>query len=539
MSAGTDGRPVARDGALSHGARTLRIGADFAAMTGGWLVRAALGVVISVLTARSLAPTDLGRYAFLVWLAGLLAVALSLGFPTTLTRYTAEAIGAARPRAAGALLGVVVRWQGALTLVAAALVAAAAVATPAAWRLPLVLTALTIPSLVLQGSVGAFLSGLQSFRRQALLGMATLALQTALFALVARSGGSVAGFLLAHACANAVGLAAVLLLARREARRAGALPASALDVTARAEVLRYARSVSALVVLDALVWQRTEVAFLQALATPAEVAFYALAFGVAAQVARIPYQASVVLFPSFPALVGGGRVGELAALHATAMRYLVLLGAPLAIGLAVTAPAIVRLLWGPLYTPAGAVLAVLALGGLVASAAGASPAVLHAMKRHDRLLGQGLLAAAVDVALALLLVPVAGALGAALANVAAQTLASGLAIRAAVTAAGARVPAGALARIVAAALVMGVVALVPAVTLGGGRGLLVAIVVGAVAYPLALRVLGALTPEDLDRARVLVERLPAPARAGGLAMAGFLFRAPDPRPARAPWSASR
>lgn len=514
--------------APSRSSRALRIGGDFAAMTGGWLARAALGVLVSVLTARYLAPADMGRYAFLVWLAGLLAVALSLGFPTTVTRYTAEASGAGRPGVAGALLRAVVRWQGTVALAASALVAASALLAPAVWRLPLVLTALSIPALVLHGSVAAFLSGLQAFRRQALLGVATLALQLGLFAVVVLADGGVGGFLLAHVLTNVAGLAVMAWLARREGRRAGACPAAHLGAEARAEMLGYARSVSALVVLDAVVWQRTEVAFLQAMSTPAEVAFYALAFGVAAQVARVPYQASVVLFPSFPALVGGGRVAEVAALHATAMRYLVLLGAPLAIGLAVTAPAIVRLLWGAAYAPAGLVLAVLALGSLVTFAAGASPAVLHAMKRQDRLLRQGLLAAAVDLGLAVALIPLAGAVGAALANVGAQALGSVLAIRAAVTAARAGVPAGALARIVAAGGLMGAIALVPVVTLGGAAGLLSAIVAGAAAYPLALRALRALTREDLDRARLLVERLPRATRSGGLALAAFLCRATAP-----------
>jgi O-antigen/teichoic acid export membrane protein len=510
------------------GGRTRQVGADFAALTSGWLVRGALGLLASILTARALAPADLGRYAFLVWLAGLLAIALSLGFPTTVTRYTAEAVGARRPGVAGALLGVVVRWQTSLALLTVLALAACALAAPAAWRLPLLMTALSIPSLVLHGSVAAFLSGLQAFRWQAALGVVTLALQLVLFALVATLGGGVAGFLLAHAIANGVGLAAVATLARREGRRVGAWPASPPDTAgdARGEMLRYARTVSALVVLDAVVWQRTEVAFLQMLGTPADVAFYALAFGVAAQVSRIPYHASVVLFPTFPALVGAGRAAELAALHGTAMRYLVLLGAPLAVGLAVTAPALARLLWGPAYAPAGLVLGLLALGSLPAFAAGASPAVLHALRRQDRLVRQGVVAAAVDVVLALALVPVAGALGAAVANVVAQGLGSVLAIRAAVAVAGAGVPGGALVRILAAAALMGVAAAAPIVTVGGAAGLTAAVLVGGVVYPLALRALRALTREDLDRVRVLAERLPGATRSGGLALAGFLCREP-------------
>ena len=170
--------------AAEPGRRTRQLGGDFAAMTGGWVVRVGLGVLVSVLVARYLAPDDTGRYAFLLWLAGLLAVGLSLGFPTAVTRYTAEAVGGGHPRAAGALLRVVVRWQATLAVVAAVLLAAGALVVSRPWRLPLVFTALSMPALVLHGSLSAFLSGLQAFRWQALLGVGALALQLALFGLV-------------------------------------------------------------------------------------------------------------------------------------------------------------------------------------------------------------------------------------------------------------------------------------------------------------------------------------------------------------------
>jgi O-antigen/teichoic acid export membrane protein len=194
----------------------------------------------------------------------------------------------------------------------------------------------------------------------------------------------------------------------------------------------------------------------------------------------------------------------------------------------VTAPAVIRVLYGAAYAPAAPVLTILALGGLVTIAAGASPAVLHATKEQGRLLRQGLLAAAADLALALLLVPRAGALGAALASVLAQALGSALAIRAAARVAGAAIPAAALARITLAALGMGAVAAVPVHALGGGAGLLAAGLLGLAAYPLALRLLRALTAEDLDRARVLVERLPTAARTRSLALARYLCRGPVP-----------
>ena len=508
------------------GSRTRRIGGDFAAMATGVIARAALATAISIVTARALAPAEMGRYAFLVWLAGLVPVALSLGVPTAITRYTAEAVGGGRPAAAGALVLRLVRAQAWLSLAGAALLAATATlpGVGRAWTLPLALTAACLPLLVLHGSATALLAGLQRFRWPAALGVAQLALHAALLVPVALLAPGVASFLAVHLAVNTLALAALVVAGWRAGRAFGVWPPAPAPERPAGGVLRYTGAVSALVILDAIVWQRTEIAFLQLLSPPAEVAFYALAFGIAGQISRLPYQASIVVFPEFPRLIGAGRRDDLAALHGTAMRYLLLLGAPLAIGLAVIAPFLVRTLYGPLYTPAGVVLALLALGSLPTYLAGASPAVLHATGREDRLVRQAVIAAVLNVALAAALVPLAGALGAALANVVAQSAASALAIRAAMQQGAAGVRAPALARIVGAALVMGAAAALAAGVAGGVSGLVAAVLAGAAVYPLALRALGALTAADLDRARVVVERLPRGLHSRILALVAFLCR---------------
>jgi hypothetical protein len=81
-------------------------------------------------------------------------------------------------------------------------------------------------------------------------------------------------------------------------------------------------------------------------------------------------------------------------------------------------------------------------------------------------------------------------------------------------------------RITLAAGVMGAVAALPVLTVGGLGGLVAAVLLGLGAYPLALRGLRALTAEDLDRVGVLAERLPGAARARSLALARFLCRGP-------------
>jgi hypothetical protein len=68
-----------------------------------------------------------------------------------------------------------------------------ALGVPASWRLPLALTALSVPSQVVYASLAAFLSGLQMFGWQALLSVGMLALLAALFIIVAGLDGGVSG----------------------------------------------------------------------------------------------------------------------------------------------------------------------------------------------------------------------------------------------------------------------------------------------------------------------------------------------------------
>jgi O-antigen/teichoic acid export membrane protein len=528
MTTAVPARAPVSERAPVPGQRTAKVGGDFAVVSAGWLVRAAVGVLVSALIARALAPSEMGRYTFLVWLAGLLPLLLSLGLPTTITRYTAELIRPGRTRIGRALLALAVGVQAPLALVAALAVALSALLPTVAssWTTPLLLTAASIALLMMSGTLTAFLSGLHVFRLTAAVATGQLLLLAALVAGVVAAGAGVTALMAAHAAVNAVALGALALLALRATRPSPAsAPAERLSPSLRGELLRYAAVAGVLIVVDAIVWQRTEVAFLQRWSTSQEVAFYGLAFGLATQVSRVPYQASVVLFPRFPEAVGAGRVDELPGLYASAIRYLVLVGAPLAIGLAATAPAIVRVLYGAPYAPAAPLLAALALGSLPAFAAGITPAVLHAVKRQDCLVRTGLAAASVDVALAVLLVPRWGAAGAATANVAAQALASVLAVRAAGQAIGAGFPVRRVARIIVAAVLMGVPAALIAAHVPDVRGLLAALTVGAVTYPLALGALGALVAEDVDRARVLCERLPRPIGRPVLATVRALCRA--------------
>ena len=113
-----------------------------------------------------------------------------------------------------------------------------------------------------------------------------------------------------------------------------------------AEARAYLLPLSIVAVLDAIVWDRSEVFFLGLYASSADIAYYSLAFGLAVRIMIIPGIVVGALLPAFSALHGQGEPEEFGRLYRTALRYVGLAGVPLAALLAALAPGLVVWLYG-------------------------------------------------------------------------------------------------------------------------------------------------------------------------------------------------
>jgi len=80
-------------------------------MTGSTYVAYATGLVISTLIARSLGPADYGRYAYLIWLSGVLVILMNNGLTTSAIRFLSETLGRNDPDGTRRLHGWFKRWQ--------------------------------------------------------------------------------------------------------------------------------------------------------------------------------------------------------------------------------------------------------------------------------------------------------------------------------------------------------------------------------------------------------------------------------------------
>lgn len=114
-------------------------------MTGSTYVAYAAGLVASMLVARALGPADFGRYAYLIWLSGVLVLLMNHGLTTSAIRFVSESLGRDDHPGAQALHRWFQKRQGwSVLLVGGVFVAGLPILKPAGWEGHLAFFALVV-----------------------------------------------------------------------------------------------------------------------------------------------------------------------------------------------------------------------------------------------------------------------------------------------------------------------------------------------------------------------------------------------------------
>ncbi len=165
-----------------------------------------------------------------------------------------------------------------------------------------------------------------------------------------------------------------------------------------------------------LVHQYTDLVMLGLFMESGDVGVYRVAAQAATVVAFGLNAMNMVVAPRFARLYAGGHAAQLQWTVTFSARIILLLTLPVAAGLALFADPVIRLVFGTGYTAGSTALAILAAGQL-ANALFGSVAFLLNMTGHERDTARGLAAAvALNIVLNLLLIPVFGLEGAAVAT---------------------------------------------------------------------------------------------------------------------------
>lgn len=374
-------------------------------------------LVQSVVAARVLGPSLMGHQSYIAWVAITVKMVVTGGIPVALMRYVGEMIGRGRPGAARALVGWAFRLELFGAFAGGGVIVGIRFANGRfanAWLLAAlvcVLTTLhTVPYVVL--------IGIQRWRQAATIGLSLGGAGTVATVAALAAGTGITGMFAVEAVVAAISLAWTSAAARRSF--AEVAPRSEPDPVVRHEFNSYAAVASAIVVFEVVVWKRSEFLFLERYSPAAALANYSVAFAMATAIARLPQGMAGVLSPAVASLYGEQAFDRLRIGLARAIRLVATASLPIAAGTLAVGPPLVRAIYGDDYADAGAALLVLMISVPFVPLGSLGTSVVHGFGRVRLALAVVSVAVVVDIAIAIAVIPAHGAVGAAVANSAAQ-----------------------------------------------------------------------------------------------------------------------
>lgn len=495
-------------------------------MTLDALVALPVSLLLSIVVARSIGPDVLGVYNFANWLLGAGMAVVTSGVTFGMQQFAAERLGQNDVAGATAVLKRGLRWQLLLvTVLLAAGIVGTLVFSPAQFRVALLIAVVSVVPAILVSVPAAGLGAAQAYSDNVLPSMAAVLVNLvgSLVALWAGWGlvGLTAALLVsrvADAALRYVAWRRVWRVLRLAPEHVTAAPAAPVDVP---RMRRYAWRSSFLLLVDMVVWDRSEFIVLTRVSPLREVAFYSLSFNIVQQALMLPRMFAQGFTANL--LVERGRDPEsVLRLTRDAMRYVFLLAAPLTLGLSAVDRAIMPLLYGPKYAEAIPVVAVVAGLAVLRGALVPVQDLLRMTENQPFLIRFSVVVGIVNIALDLWLIPERGALGAAWANGIAQALAMAGLTAFASKRLGLVVPLADMGRILAACVPMVIVVRWMAQTMDHWPAVLIGVPVGALLYMAGLKGLRVIRPVDHGRLASLSRSFPAALRPAYTRALGWL-----------------
>ncbi len=387
------------------------------------IVTAVSSLAVSVITARSLGASDMGTFSFVLWVAGAVAALSSLGLPDAVAKYVAEQKGAGNHALAAKIARKILRYQ-ILAAGIASLVGAGVWSIFATHHLILVFLALaTVIPAALQQMLLALMEGAQNFHLQLMSTFGGAVFQVGIVAVVAIRHGSILGFLLANLLSSVVFAAFTLFLCRPilnshfDAGRNTEYP----EISKR--IFAFSISIYALSLLSMIVFDKSEMFVLRIFQSPAELAYYSIAFGLTARLATAGDSISYVLFPMFVTRFTQHGSEDLRKVYSQSMRYVQLLMVPIIVWSIPLAPRLVIFVYGKQYAHVAPVVQVLLMTMLLTVMLTVSASAVFTLDKQAAFLRYMLAMAALNILLDLSLISRYGAVGAAFANGISQSVA--------------------------------------------------------------------------------------------------------------------
>lgn len=458
------------------------------------------GFACSVLVARMLGVGASGSIAMALWIVSAAVMVHEIGLGGTLARFLPETRN--DPQARKNILGALLR-----TFILAIMVGLAVVATGLWFYWPVVLKshmassaqATVFCALILLCFICHmfcafayhYMRGTDQFRGIAICSLIGAVSQVGVVVVGGfffEINGALAGYV--------VGSAPMALIVLR------LRPRGRVDREMRRRLMRFSWTLWVAALLSPLVWTRLDLLLVERLLDIHSVGLFAVAATLSALLIQLCMMVCSAVVPHLAAADPTHRLET----SRTVIKCVLALLMPATLGAAAIAPILLPMIYGPDFAAAGLTARLLAMAAVGSVVTMTLSNIMNLLERNGRLILGGAVGAVGTIGFGLLLIPLHGILGAALARLIAQTLVAGITIGQLNrlqpgTVQGGWFSALLLSSLLSASSAAGVLALWP-----GGAGMGLAILTGGVVHAIIAKAIVPLTPTEHEWLRDFLQR---------------------------------
>ncbi len=466
-----------------------------------------LAIIVSVMTARILGPNKMGQFSFVLWLVNVLLIFMGLGIPAATTKYVAEYFGRDNKEMARSIIRTLFLFELLLAgIIASISMILVFVVVPTHQRIIFILAIGSRIPTALGSIYNAAIQGLQDFKVVSKVGIFNEFLRSILVALFLILGFEIIGIFTAGLIVSFYYLLRITWVYKKYFAEIPSHVGLPKELIIR--ITKFCLTLSGIMIISSIVWQESEVFFLKYFSTNEQIAFYSLAFGIAARLKVFTKIVAHVLMPSISHMSGNNDYRKINELYSTATRYLALIFIPVFLGAAALIGKLIILLYGTEYreviTPAMIILSFNIFGSVTI----VSSALTTGIDRQDIILKIGSVVAVINIITDFIFIPTYGAIGAAVANSIAQSIGAIIGTYIVVNILGFKFPLIKVLLTLLCAVIMALYAYVVNSTYYGWGSFFIALITGVLIYLFMIRLLKVLEEKDREFLSVLGHKLP-------------------------------
>jgi O-antigen/teichoic acid export membrane protein len=382
-----------------------------------YLTAAITGVICSILIVRSLTPQGYGEFSYYLWLAGLFAMMGTLSLPVTITKVTSELIGNQLPDEANTLSNWVMLAVFFLNLALTIGLVAIAFTNPYPRRIYLFEIAfIPIANGVAAISRSSWM-GREQYKPLSIIGIVATITQLGIVVFAYGNQSRISGYIAASVSVYMVQMVLLLIFSIKQKTL---VFNSYLDRRPNKNALKvfagFAYPAAIFTILEAIVWQRSEIFFLERMSSIEQVGFYNLAYTVFATLMLLGWALVNGFLPAISRDYGARAWEKIHKKIAQGAMIAVIYAIPLWLGGLVTLPQLIPLIFSHKMDASISVVQILFFGMLPGVLSGMLNLTLSAIGGIWAVVKIGIVVSIINILLAIFLIPHYGANGAAIAN---------------------------------------------------------------------------------------------------------------------------